>query len=586
MKRISAKVVWTTAACAVAALVSLTIVPAGGQTGSPWLKPDGQFMSGNSKSNCAYPDDSLAALAKLEAATGTTFNCVLLYNSTNPTWSDWTNVWWASRQRPDTDWMAWKRAVPGRRIIITQSMVPDNAPSDWRELGAAGHYDQYATQLATNLVREGLGDSVIRLGAEANDNNDPQSGLGTDPSQYRDWARYWANIARAMNAVPGAHFLFDWTVNQHVEPVPLDQWYPGDTAVDIVGIDAYDSGVSPSRLTPEERWRKLSNESDGLNAVAAFAQEHGKPMSIPEWGLAPPSQGGAGDDPTYVAGLASIIGNHDVIYNSIFYNPAVSAVIPLTDTPLSLATYRQDVDPTQLLFTSDRGAVTAVSTTGASTLVPPLPALNRPVVGMAAAPEGDSYWLVAADGGIFAYGDARFYGSTGNLQLNKPIVGMAATPDGGGYWLVAADGGIFAYGDAGFYGSTGNLQLNKPIVGMAATPDGGGYWLVAADGGIFAYGDAGFYGSTGNLQLNKPIVGMAATPDGGGYWLVAADGGIFAYGDAQFYGSQVPGTAVSLLVGPSGAGYWIIGSDGSARPFGDAWAVAPAASIVVGASFP
>ena len=32
---------------------------------------------------------------------------------------------------------------------------------------------------------------------------------------------------------------------------------------------------------------------------------------------------------------------------------------------------------------------------------------------------------------------------------------MAATPDGGGYWLVAADGGIFTYGDAGFYGSTG-----------------------------------------------------------------------------------------------------------------------------------
>jgi hypothetical protein len=31
---------------------------------------------------------------------------------------------------------------------------------------------------------------------------------------------------------------------------------------------------------------------------------------------------------------------------------------------------------------------------------------------------------------------------------------MAATPDGGGYWLVAADGGIFAFGDAGFHGST------------------------------------------------------------------------------------------------------------------------------------
>ena len=55
---------------------------------------------------------------------------------------------------------------------------------------------------------------------------------------------------------------------------------------------------------------------------------------------------------------------------------------------------------------------------------------------------------------------------------------MAPTPDGGGYWLVAADGGIFTFGDAGFYGSTGNIHLNQPVVGMAPTPDGGGYWLV------------------------------------------------------------------------------------------------------------
>ena len=45
---------------------------------------------------------------------------------------------------------------------------------------------------------------------------------------------------------------------------------------------------------------------------------------------------------------------------------------------------------------------------------------------------------------------------------------MAATPDGGGYWFVASDGGIFAFGDAAFFGSAGSLTLNKPIVGMAA----------------------------------------------------------------------------------------------------------------------
>src|SRR5690349_12479120 len=78
--------------------------------------------------------------------------------------------------------------------------------------------------------------------------------------------------------------------------------------------------------------------------------------------------------------------------------------------------------------------------------------------------------------------DARNLGSASSLGLKQPIVGIAATPTGKGYWLVAADGGIFTFGDAHFYGSTGSRALNQPIVGMAATPNGRGYWLVAADG--------------------------------------------------------------------------------------------------------
>jgi hypothetical protein len=200
--------------------------------------------------------------------------------------------------------------------------------------------------------------------------------------------------------------------------------------------------------------------------------------------------------------------------------------------------------------------------------------LNRPMVGMAATPDGGGYWLVASDGGIFAFGDAPFYGSTGSLTLDKPIVGMAPTPDGLGYWLVAADGGVFAFGDAGFYGSTGGMTLDKPIVGMAATPDGRGYWLVASDGGVFAFGDAGFYGSTGGMSIAKPMVGMAATPDGRGYWLVAADGGVFAVGDAGFYGSAagVPlaGPMVGMAATTDGLGYWLVGSDGGIFNAGDA----------------
>ena len=127
------------------------------------------------------------------------------------------------------------------------------------------------------------------------------------------------------------------------------------------------------------------------------------------------------------------------------------------------------------------------------------------------------YYLFGQQGELTGFGNDNYLvylNGAGYYNLNAPIVGMAPTPDGGGYWMVGGDGGVYASGDAGFYGSTGSLHLNKPVVGMAATPDGKGYWFVASDGGIFAYGDAGFYGSTGSIHLNKPIVGMASTPDG------------------------------------------------------------------------
>ena len=195
--------------------------------------------------------------------------------------------------------------------------------------------------------------------------------------------------------------------------------------------------------------------------------------------------------------------------------------------------------------------------------------LSEPVMGMAATPTGHGYWLVASDGGVFSFGDATFYGSTGSIHLNQPIVGMAVTPTGRGYWLVASDGGVFSFGDAAFYGSTGSIHLNQPIVGMASTPDGAGYWLVASDGGIFSFGDAAFYGSTGSIHLNEPIVGMAPTPDGAGYWLVASDGGIFTYGDATFYGSLggTGKTVLGVVVTPSPAGYALVQSNGAPTAF-------------------
>ncbi len=179
---------------------------------------------------------------------------------------------------------------------------------------------------------------------------------------------------------------------------------------------------------------------------------------------------------------------------------------------------------------------------------------RAPIVGVALAPIGTAgYWMAGADGGVFTIGDPAFsscpcatmlafHGSLGGQRLNAPVVGISGTRDGNGYWLVTADGGVFAFGDAGFYGSMASHHLNAPIVGMAPMYDDHGYWLVSADGGVFAFGDAIFYGSMAGQPLNAPVVGILAFGDG--YYLAGQDGGIFNFG------FSFPGSAVGLTDAP------------------------------------
>jgi hypothetical protein len=214
---------------------------------------------------------------------------------------------------------------------------------------------------------------------------------------------------------------------------------------------------------------------------------------------------------------------------------------------------------------------------------PPAPILTDPDPGVTPAvgptcptppPQPPGYWQVASDGGIFTFGAAQFYGSTGSIKLNKPVVGMAATRDGKGYWLVASDGGIFAYGDAPFHGSTGSMVLNKPIIGMIPTIDGGGYWLIASDGGVFAFGDAPFLGSTGANAPPYPVTAAAPGFLGGGYWMVDANGQVFNYGNAPAEGSpsSAPDAYTISGIAPTrdDQGYWLSSWNGNVADFGDA----------------
>ena len=60
---------------------------------------------------------------------------------------------------------------------------------------------------------------------------------------------------------------------------------------------------------------------------------------------------------------------------------------------------------------------------------------------------------------MYAFGSAVYYGSLTNMHLNSPVVGIASAPDGKGYWLVARAGGVFPFGSATFYGSLPALNI-------------------------------------------------------------------------------------------------------------------------------
>jgi len=111
---------------------------------------------------------------------------------------------------------------------------------------------------------------------------------------------------------------------------------------------------------------------------------------------------------------------------------------------------------------------------------------------------------------------------------------VTSQPSGGvgGYWMLGNDGGVFSFGDARFFGSMGGVRLNAPMVGMAGTPDGGGYWTVAADGGVFSLGDAPYEGSLPGVGLRAQAVSVLPTRAGLGYLIVTADGQVVDFGDA------------------------------------------------------
>jgi hypothetical protein len=67
---------------------------------------------------------------------------------------------------------------------------------------------------------------------------------------------------------------------------------------------------------------------------------------------------------------------------------------------------------------------------------------------------------------------------------------MQRTPDGKGYWMLRADGGVYSFGDAHFYGSIVGCTNYQGARSLLVSPDGKGYWIATNNGSVIPLGDA------------------------------------------------------------------------------------------------
>jgi hypothetical protein len=202
----------------------------------------------------------------------------------------------------------------GYRLVLGVPILPGVGTL---AAGAAGDYDSYFTTLARNLVSDGEGNAILRLGWEFNGSWYPW--YVESASDAANFDTFWQHIVTAMRGVPGEQFKFLWsasaTTTSTYAPAAA---YPGDAYVDYVGTDVYDEFWG-TPFTPAAAWSSQLTQEWGLNWLASFAASHDKPIAIPEWSVEyRPDGHGLGDDPSFIANMAAWFVAHDVAFTDIF----------------------------------------------------------------------------------------------------------------------------------------------------------------------------------------------------------------------------------------------------------------------------
>jgi len=219
----------------------------------------------------------------------------------------------------------WKNS--GYRMIWCVPMIPKSGGASLAE-GATGAYNDHYRTLAQHLVAAGMGDSYLRLGWEFNQSTFAWYAAG----HPTDFVAYWRQIVTTMRAVPGANFVFVWNPSRGDNGQKdkamgnYADYYPGDSYVDIIGMDVYDTAWNRYPGEAAE-FQTILTQTWGLDWLARIGAEHKKPLAIPELGLGAfgPSAGngrpftgsgniGGGDDPAFINDMFNWIAQHNVAF--------------------------------------------------------------------------------------------------------------------------------------------------------------------------------------------------------------------------------------------------------------------------------
>ena len=231
------------------------------------------------------------------------------------TWAELTSSTWIFTEL---------RAYPGT-LLYGLPLVPEDGSVTLADI-ASGQHDAVFATLADQMRENGRGDTVVRVGWEA---NGPWFAWGV---QARDAALFQAAARRVMQVMsdrtPTLVMSFEVACSTPLygatdRLAALEDLYPGDDVTDVIGCDHYDN--YDWKATSREAWALALRAPDapGLQDVVDFAREHGKRFAVSEWGLDRTSHGGL-DNPLFIQLMHEFFtANADVLaYEAYFDEPA------------------------------------------------------------------------------------------------------------------------------------------------------------------------------------------------------------------------------------------------------------------------